>query len=366
MTSEQHIDDFLNKNGRNILKENNNVTLLAKVRNNQNVSLEIGLRKSLQRGWELPNLSQFRVPDSMVINYVEVGSIELLGAPSLKEKEDKAQKAHRKPRPLKKRATAGSKARGGHSISRWDAHVSGTLGCQVTVKDVEGHFFLTNAHVAAGSHGRQGDLIFQPARSDSYCRDFLDCLEKTVFGCLESSKLDNYHDAALVRVFNGGERLDGGIQDVTISSEWADPKMDISVTKCGRTTVVTTGNVQSVKAYAKVIMDPSEPDLIFEDQIIADLDASPGDSGSILVQGESPVGLIFARTNNWSEDEEDLSEETAPRLPDDSDVPERIPQKKYTLANPLAPLFKEGFIAMDGKGSNLVLESFVRGSTGDP
>ncbi|MCD3349005.1 serine protease, partial [Clostridium botulinum D/C] len=70
------------------------------------------------------------------------------------------------------------------------------------------------------------------------------------------------------------------------------PKFGQSVKKVGRTTALTTGKIVGVKTTYKVEIEGIE--MVFRNQIIADIVVEPGDSGSILLSdNDYAIGLVM-------------------------------------------------------------------------
>ena len=357
MASENEVNAFLKANGDDILDQPD-VSLAAVVREGEaregdtNFLLEIGLQKGPRRGRQPPKIKNKWCGRRIDIRYVEVGRIEALTATSEPDPNQHNEPATPVSLPspywLKGRSCAGNKAMGGYSMGRWDSETSGTLGCQVRVKDSDEVYVLTNFHVAAAEASRVGDPIFQPARSDGYAASHFESMEKNGFGRLVAWKFDEFHDAALVEVTEGTDRIQGGIQGIPIGSAHGIASLNSQAAKCGRTTGVTTGGVESTNAWIKISFPQSSGFKKFKNQILSTLSAAPGDSGSILVQNGHPVGLIFAKTNTASRIVKNQAQATQ----------EEIPIKTYTIANRLDLLFTEGFETRDGNGANLILKSF--------
>ena len=69
----------------------------------------------------------------------------------------------------------------------------------------------------------------------------------------------------------------------------------MAVRKSGRTTATTSGTIQIINSNVDVGYGGSKV-ATFENQIIAGGMSSPGDSGSLVVDGSDPlaIGLLFA------------------------------------------------------------------------
>jgi hypothetical protein len=183
----------------------------------------------------------------------------------------------------------------GYSIGHPDV-TAGTFGCLVhDLRGDGGQLLLSNNHViAANNAASPGDVILQPGPADGGAdpTDGIAVLERfapIVFG--ESRY--NLVDAAVARPtrFSNvvsaiiGQQTPTGVSEARIGGE---------VTKAGRTTGVTTGEVLAVNATMAVDFG-AQGSAEFRHQIVTTAMSEGGDSGSLLVDDEfRAVGLLFA------------------------------------------------------------------------
>lgn len=224
-------------------------------------------------------------------------------------------------------------APGGVSIGHYQI-TAGTLG--PAVRDVASgqRLILSNNHVLANSNDAQlGDAILQPgpidgghADSDTlatlerfipiqFTNEPSDCgvAKRVADGAnfvarllASRSKLVpiredpaaiNQVDAALARPADDGDLLNE-ILDIGEVSGTVEPTLDMAVRKSGRTTAFTTGQITVLEATIDVNYGESRK-ARFEGQIVAGPMSQGGDSGSLLVAGDSlqAVGLLYAGSN---------------------------------------------------------------------
>jgi len=103
----------------------------------------------------------------------------------------------------------------------------------------------------------------------------------------------NQVDAAIARPVDDREVLDE-ILEIGAISGILPAMLSMRVRKSGRTTGLTTGQIMVLDAT--VTIDYGDRSARFENQIVTTVMSQPGDSGSLLVAGESmqAVGLLFA------------------------------------------------------------------------
>jgi hypothetical protein len=104
----------------------------------------------------------------------------------------------------------------------------------------------------------------------------------------------NLADAAVARPLEDDSILDE-ILEIGVVNGTAPATLGMSVRKSGRTTGLTTGEITVLDATVDVSYGPFQI-ARFEGQIVSGPMSSPGDSGSLLVAGDSllAVGLLFA------------------------------------------------------------------------
>lgn len=221
-------------------------------------------------------------------------------------------------------------APGGVSLGHYRI-TAGTLGSVVRDQGTGERLILSNNHVLANSNDATiGDSILQPGPADGgrleqdtiaqlerfcqlqfntspgtcgYAKGYA-ALGNAIARLLGSShrlevrqifpKAVNLVDAAVARPVEDGAILDeilkiGEVNGI-LSAELGMP-----VRKSGRTTGFTSGQVNILDTTVTVSYGPGRT-ATFEDQIIAGPMSQGGDSGSLVVAGESlkAVGLLFA------------------------------------------------------------------------
>lgn len=195
--------------------------------------------------------------------------------------------------------------RPGYSISHPNV-TAGTLGGIFIDKDGD-HVILSNNHVIADENrAKIGDIILQPATSDSFGdTTFTGWNEPIInlpyFASLKDvTKLGltgNRHDSATAKIhpaFVSNDLLNFNYPDVDLPlSGFATPTVGMEVQKFGRTTGRTKGKIIGVKATFSVAYDFGGAK--FEDCIVCTNMSSGGDSGSIICDNDmQAIGLLFA------------------------------------------------------------------------
>jgi hypothetical protein len=221
-------------------------------------------------------------------------------------------------------------APGGVSIGHYRIS-AGTLGAVVRDRATGARLILSNNHVLANSNDSQlGDAILQPGGADGgrvdndtiatlerfvpvlFSVDGGECniaagysyLGNAIAAFLGSShrvesinvspQATNLVDAAVARpVYDEyvvDEILGIGVIEGTRLGE-----LGMSIRKSGRTTALTTGEITAIGATVNVNFGGGRI-ATFENQFVAGPMSQGGDSGSLIVAGDSPhaVGLLFA------------------------------------------------------------------------
>ncbi len=225
-------------------------------------------------------------------------------------------------------------APGGVSIGHY-AITAGTLGGFVKDVTTGETLILSNNHVLANSNNASmGDAILQPGPADGgrSPQDRIADLERFVriqfrsgnggdcifarsssgvlnffakiFGSkhrLVPTKIEaevNEVDAAVVKPIQD-DVITGDILDIGIITGTKAATINMTVRKSGRTTGTTTGTIEMLNATVDVGYGGSLV-ATFENQVITGAISSPGDSGSLVVDGTEPlaVGLLFAGSDN--------------------------------------------------------------------
>jgi hypothetical protein len=242
--------------------------------------------------------------DGMPTDVIETGVIRALQSPTEK---------HR-PAP------------GGVSIGHRDI-TAGTLGC--LVKKDGRSVILSNNHVLANSNAAEiGDPILQPGPYDGgrYPEDHIADLEQFIpiniiglpsecpiatgtadflnsiarlFGsnvqlqAIDRQQTENLVDAAIARPLNPEDVKDEILQIGTIQGA-AEGILGMAIKKSGRTTGLTSGEIQQVDVTVNVQYGEGKI-AQFTDQLMAGAMSQGGDSGSaVLDESNHLVGLLFA------------------------------------------------------------------------
>lgn len=233
-------------------------------------------------------------------------------------------------RALQSRTDRWRPAPGGVSIGHYKI-TAGTLGTVVRDRNSGARLILSNNHVIANSNNADpGDQILQPgpidggsvssdtiAHLDRFCPiEFStepgECdlagtyasLGNAIASILGSkhrvntlrsdSQAANLVDAAVAKPINDGDVLDE-ITDIGTIQGIKEATLGMSVRKSGRTTAFTTGQIMVINATVNVSYG-SGRQARFENQLVSGAMSQGGDSGSLLVSGDSldAVGLLFA------------------------------------------------------------------------
>jgi len=221
-------------------------------------------------------------------------------------------------------------APGGVSIGHYKI-TAGTLGTVVYSTYSDGtRYLLSNNHVFANSNEAEpGDIILQPGPHDGgglldkiavLCRfapiefgeepgscsiaEYYGRLGNWIAGKLGSehrvnsvrvnAQAVNYFDAAIAQPINQ-EDIDSGIIGLGEIFATEPAYLGQRVVKSGRTTEFTEGNISLTHATIKVSYGSGKI-ATFEDQLVAGPMSAGGDSGSLVVSGNTTnaVGLLFA------------------------------------------------------------------------
>ena len=221
-------------------------------------------------------------------------------------------------------------APGGVSIGHRDI-TAGTLGC--LVKKGGELFILSNNHVLANSNAAQiGDPILQPGPYDggrfpddhianleafvpisfiggpsgcstaSGIADFLNSIARVMgsdarMQAITTQAEDNLADAAIARPLNPNDVKDEILKIGTLQGTAAG-ELGMAIKKSGRTTALTTGEIQQVNVTSTVQYGENKT-AIFTDQLLAGAMSQGGDSGSAVLDSNNRlIGLLFAGSEN--------------------------------------------------------------------
>lgn len=222
---------------------------------------------------------------------------------------------------------------GGVSIGHYQI-TAGTLGTAVRDAATGQRLILSNNHVLANSNvAKLGDAILQPGPIDrgNVDSDTIATLERFVpieftsgpsecgianwvayaanlvarllasrsklVPIREDPAAVNQVDAAVARPTADGE-VSNEVLDIGEVSGTAEATLGMGVRKSGRTTSFTTGQVTVLEATVDVSYGEGRT-ARFEGQIVTGAMSQGGDSGSLLVAGDSlqGVGLLYAGSN---------------------------------------------------------------------
>ena len=191
----------------------------------------------------------------------------------------------------------------GCSIGHEDMETYGTFGLVVRKQDDDSALYvLSNSHVLAlDGLAKKGDDIVQPGPGDSWghSNDKIAKLADFVAFDFTPEAFLNTVDAAIARVTKASS-VDTMIREIDIAPTNVSFAIteEMLVRKVGRTTDETTGTVQcaSTKVKLEYMQTATTSAFIgFDDQVLCDRYASPGDSGSILLNDKDEViGLHVA------------------------------------------------------------------------
>jgi hypothetical protein len=233
-------------------------------------------------------------------------------------------------RPLQQPTDRWRPAPGGTSIGHYKI-TAGTLGSIVRDRRTGQRLILSNNHVLANSNEAQpGDPVLQPGSADGGVpeEDTIAHLERFCpidFGTapptcsiaeayvrvgnglaglmgskhrLNTEQVNpaavNLVDAAVAAPLNQKDILDE-ILEIGVVSSTTRAVLGLPVRKSGRTTGYTTGEVLVLDATVEVQYGLGRKG-VFEQQIVTEALSRGGDSGSLLVEANTPraVGLLFA------------------------------------------------------------------------
>lgn len=210
---------------------------------------------------------------------------------------------------------------------------AGTLGARVS--NASGVYVLSNNHVLAGGAIDDSELgahVLQPgpydggADPDDWIATVSDYVPLNI--CfLWITSCDNTMDAAIAQVKNSGDVTAQTFCGWTPSSTTVGAQVGLSVKKCGRTTVATSGTVDAVNVTLDQVCYDASCLLWgrFTNQVSIGPDAfsAGGDSGSLIVTNDgaaNPVALLFAGGEG------------------------------HTFAHPIAPVLSALGVTIDGGG----------------
>ncbi len=187
-------------------------------------------------------------------------------------------------------------ARPGCSIGRKDGPF-GTFGALVRRRSDPQLYLLSCAHVLAPlGLGQRGDSILQPAAPDGgSSTDPIARLEDWT-RLRRSGKYPNRSDAAIARVLDASRVRAKLMQLGLVPDEIGDVQEDDEIRKVGRTTGLTTGIVLDTNFSVRPTLDTAAgPKRIgFRGQVLCSRYSAEGDSGALVLRGDTAVGLHLA------------------------------------------------------------------------
>ena len=234
---------------------------------------------------------------------------------------------------------------GGDSIGHY-AITSGSIASVVyDAVNTSRRYILTNNHVGAASStyqsikARTGDKVYAPG-----CFDTSGCVYQigTLYKFVPFDEYNyNYVDCSLILPDSDNDILDkiNGIGNVMYHT---DPTENMYVTKSGRTSWVTSDTVFDTHAAMEV--DYGGKIIKFDNCLVTNNMAQPGDSGSLLVSSidKKAVGLLFAGSDQITIHNNInyvLSALNVIMSPDDTPVNVYIPQQQYIPSVKLSDIY---------------------------
>lgn len=190
----------------------------------------------------------------------------------------------------------------GNSIGHIKA-TAGTFGA-VVMRDEE-LFILSNSHVLAlGGLAKKGDAIVYPGKADGGIMDqdhagTLSGFKKFVDG----AGFLNRVDCAIAKPTPARlAKLVSQIKGLGLPTGTTEPVRGMKVTKVGRTSGKTTGEVQDVHFRFRLDYGGDVGEIGFRDQVLCTRYTEDGDSGSIVIDKATSraVGLHFAGAEGGS------------------------------------------------------------------
>ncbi|HHX50278.1 MAG TPA: hypothetical protein GX711_02430 [Clostridia bacterium] len=216
---------------------------------------------------------------------------------------------------------------------------AGTFGAVVRDRNSEELLILSNNHVLANStdgrdgRSKKGDLIFQPGPHDGGTKEHLiGYLDRFIplsreYGastCPQASSLEHWSNLLLqrirpnYRVVLQRQNAQGNLVDAAVARPVSqnaitpeilevgnvkgvkEAQIGAKLKKSGRSSGLNTSEVRVVSALMRVALSTQES-VMFDDQIVTGPMASPGDSGSLVLDEDNyAIGLLFAGSDSAS------------------------------------------------------------------
>ena len=186
---------------------------------------------------------------------------------------------------------------------------SGTLGSLLADENGK-QYILSNNHILGRvGHADVGEAIVQPGYVDTGCNF---ALPNTVAHFTAAPPIETANvDAAIAEVVSGavdshgeiiglgGIASDGSYIPAPPANTTVNAFVGMAVSKSGRTTGLSCGNVTGVNAMIRIDLapdcgNPTDVSVLFDDQIVLGNIANYGDSGSLIVETATarPVGMV--------------------------------------------------------------------------
>ena len=189
---------------------------------------------------------------------------------------------------------------GGYSIGPTGYPWGGTLGCIVTKGTGlnKQYFILSNNHVLAnGNLLPLGTSISQPASIDAVSNASTAIAMLTQYIKINFTTTPNTVDCAISQITNPSI-ITNKIALLGAPVGVANPKLNTTVQKVGRTTGLLKGKVRTIGATVQVDYGSGRI-ATFTNQILSDPISQPGDSGSLVLDAKmNAVGLLFAGSSS--------------------------------------------------------------------
>jgi len=162
---------------------------------------------------------------------------------------------------------------------------TGTFGGLLTINDSP--YLVSSHHVIYGTQGQDGEDVIQQGPKDGG-KVPANAVAQNTYGV--DNELVDVGFAAIVGEV--GELVTDGTVCFGKFDGIGEAKQFDEIKKCGRTTGKSIGTVQSIFATIKI------GEITYRDQLLLDLVATHGDSGSFILDTENKiVGLLMAGTN---------------------------------------------------------------------
>ncbi|GAB1857304.1 hypothetical protein MHTCC0001_21400 [Flavobacteriaceae bacterium MHTCC 0001] len=162
-------------------------------------------------------------------------------------------------------------------------------------------FALTNHHVVLKENrANKEDLIFQP---NNYNNDYSNAIGKIKFSHFGKTSKGDFLDVAFIELLNSNQREKTNHNGFVWSSESTSqhepyldgilkPEIDMDVKIFGKTSGLESNTIISDNAHVRIELKTGKT--IFEKQVLIKKISQKGDSGSVVINNNKVVGLLFA------------------------------------------------------------------------